>query len=114
MFDHAEVFRDRVGGILVVTGDHDGDDAGFFTKRDGFFGFFTRRVDHAGESDKGHVFFGFFRIRMLRRLVERADGIGEYTQCGTRKGGVLLHDLFSVGIGEFSLFAVDQPGGAAV
>ena len=54
-FEQAKFTRHSLSGEWMVTSDHHGANACAFTDGDRFFGFRTRRVDHASQPKEGHA-----------------------------------------------------------
>jgi len=80
VLDDAELHGDCDGGVLVVSGDHDGADAGRATFVDGGLYLRTDGIDHTAESDEAKIVFDRFRFidgRGIRQLFHRG---GEYAQ----------------------------------
>ena len=63
-----------------------------------FFGLFSRRVHHGGQTDEGEIIFIIQREGIV--LLHFLDGKGEDTESVLGKCLVLLQDLFSVGVGH--------------
>ena len=91
--EQTELPGDRLGGVHVVAGDHDGPDAGAAAGTDGVHDLGAHRVDHAREAEKAQVLLERRGRRVARQRVIRAHGRRQHAQGTAGHGVIARRDL---------------------
>ena len=84
-FDDAQIAGDACRGKRMVTGNHDGADAGAMRFGDGIAHFGTRRIDDADHADPDQV--AFQHIALVGDVGDVTGGVDAHARhCGERRG----------------------------